>query len=195
MRKKNKFKIETVHFFGEEIMSNHKHSIWPGLILIIIGALLLVHKLTPYSFGWYEIYPLILIALGALIFVSVIGKRDKGAVFFGTIFFLLGLFFFLRNYDIIPYYYMREVWPTFLIILGLAFGSIFITKPSDWGVLIPAGIFLFLGVVFLLRKLHVIYWDIGDIIADYWPVILIIIGGGIILGALKRSSCCTETNT
>ena len=168
-------------------MSTHKHSIWPGLILIIIGALLLIHKLTPYSFGWYELYPLILIGLGLLFFASIVHKRDKGAVFPGTIVLLLGLFFFLRNYDIIPYYYMR-VWPMFLIILGISFLAIFITKPADWGVLIPAGIFLFLGTVFLLRKFHIIYWDIWDIIADYWPVILIIIGGGIILGALKRQS-------
>jgi len=174
-------------------MSTHKHSIWPGLILILIGALLLVHKLSPYSFGWYEIYPLILMGLGALLFVSVPGKRDKGAVFPGTILFLLGLFFFLRNYDVIPYYYMREVWPIFLIILGLAFVAIFITKPRDWGVLIPAGIFLFLGVVFLLRKFYIIYWDVWDIVSDYWPVILIIIGGGIILGSLKRhQQCCSE---
>lgn len=173
-------------------MSTHKHSIWPGLILIIIGALLLIHKLTPYSFGWYELYPLILIGLGLLFFASIVHKRDKGAVFPGTIVLLLGLFFFLRNYDIIPYYYMREVWPIFLIILGIAFLAIFITKPADWGVLIPAGIFLFLGIVFLLRKFHIIYWDIWDIIADYWPVILIIIGGGIILGALKRQSAMTK---
>ena len=174
------------------MMSTHKHSIWPGLILIVIGALLLVNKLVPYSIGWYEIYPLILMALGVLIFISVIGKQDKGAVFFGTFLVLLGLFFFLRNFDIIPYYYMREVWPIFLIILGLSFVSVFITKPYDWGVLIPGGILLFLGIVFLLRKLHIIYLDIGDIIADYWPVILIIIGGGIILGALKKQPYSTE---
>jgi len=167
-------------------MSTHKHSIWPGLILIVIGALLLVNKLVPYSIGWYEIYPLILIAIGVLIFISVIGKRDKGAVFFGTFLSLLGLFFFVRNFDIIPYYYMREVWPIILIILGLSFVSVFITKPADWGVLIPGGILLFLGIVLLLEKLHIIYLDIGDIIADYWPVLLIIIGGGIISGALKR---------
>ncbi len=174
------------------MMSTHRHSILPGLILIIIGALLLVNKLVPYSIGWYEIYPLVLMAIGVLIFVSVIDKRDKGAVFFGTFFFLLGLFFFLRNFDIIPYYYMREVWPIILILLGLSFLSLFIAKPGDWGVLIPGGILLFLGIAFLLRKLHIIYLDIGDILADYWPVILIIIGGGIILGALRRQPCCTE---
>ena len=167
-------------------MSTHKHSLLPGLILILIGAILLINKLTPYSFGWDEIYPLILIAIGVLIFISIIGKRDKGPIFFGTIFFLIGLFYFIRNYEIISHYYMRAEWQTFLVILGLAFLSVFLVKPSDWGVLIPAGIFLFLGAGSLLRKFHIIYWDLGDIISDYWPIILIIIGGRIILGALKR---------
>ncbi len=175
-------------------MSTHKHSLLPGLILILIGAVLLVNKLTPYSFGWDEIYPLILIAIGILILISVIGKRDRGAVFFGTIFFLIGLFYFIKNYELISHYYMRAEWQTFLIILGLAFCSVFVVKPSDWGVLLPASIFLLLGIGFLLRKFHIIYWDIGDIISDYWPVILIIIGGGIIAGALKRQPCCTETS-
>ncbi len=175
-------------------MNPHKNSIWPGLILILIGALLLVHKLTPFSFGWYEIYPLILIALGVLIFGSVIGKREKKAVFFGTFLFLLGAFFLLRNYDIIPYYYLREVWPIILIILGLSFLSIFIVKPSDWGLLVPALIFLFLGVIFLLQRFHIIYWDVWDNIVYYWPVILIIIGGAIIIGALKKQPNHKQVN-
>jgi len=175
-------------------MSTHKHSIWPGLILILIGALLLVNKLTHYYLGWYEIYPIILIAIGVLIFISVIGKQDKGAVFFGTFLFLLGVFFFLRNFDIIPYYYMREVWPIILVILGFSFFSVFITKPGDWGALIPAGILILFGGAVLLKKLDIIYLDIGDLIADYWPLILIIIGVGIVLGALKRQPLGSERN-
>ncbi len=175
-------------------MSKNKNSIWPGLILILIGVLLLVHKLTPYSFRWDRVYPLILIAVGVLIFVSVIGKRDKGSVFFGTFLFLLGAFFLLRNYDIIPYYYVREVWPIILIILGLSFFSVFIAKPSDWGVLIPALIFLFFGGIFLLRRLHIIYWNVWDNVINYWPLILIIIGGAIIVGALKRKPVQKQLN-
>jgi len=165
-------------------MSSHKHSIWPGLILILIGAILLIHKLIPDAFSWSKIHPLIFMALGVLLYVAILGRQNKGAVFPATILFLLGLFYFVRNYDIIDYY--DELWPVLSIILGLAFVSIFITKPANWGVLIPAGIFLFLGVVFLLRKFYIIYWDVWDLVSDYWPVILIIIGGGIILGSLKR---------
>jgi hypothetical protein len=173
-------------------MSHHRPSILPGLILIVIGALLLIQKLTPFSLGWYEIYPLILMGLGVLFFTAIFGKKDKGAVFPGTILFLLGLFFFLRNFDIIPYYFVREVWPIILIIIGIAFLAVFITKPQDWGVLIPGGTLLFLGTMFLLRRLHIIYWDIGDIVADYWPAAIIVVGIGIIVGSLKQRQCCSE---
>ena len=167
-------------------MSSHRHSLWPGLILILLGALLLMRKLTPYSFGFYEIYPIVIMGIGVLLFVSVIGKRDKGAIFPGTILLLLGLFFFLRNYDLVPYRYVRDIWPMLLVILGIAFLAVFLTKPSDWGVLIPAATFLFFGIVLLLNRLDVFYLDVWDIIADYWPIALIVVGAGIILGSFKR---------
>lgn len=167
-------------------MYTHKQTIWPGLLLIVIGVLLLINKLTPFYFGWYEIYPIILIGLGILFFISGSRKQDGGSVFPGTIFLLLGAFFVLRNYDLIPHYYLRPTYAYILIILGLAFFAMYLTKPGDWGVLIPAGILLFFGLIVLLKRFDIIYWEIRDIVYDYWPVVLIIIGGGIILGTLKK---------
>ncbi|MFZ5515684.1 MAG: LiaI-LiaF-like domain-containing protein [Candidatus Zhuqueibacterota bacterium] len=167
-------------------MSEHKKSIWPGVLLVVFGAILLVNRLTPYHFGWSEIYPLVLLGFGVVLLSSVFAKKDKGAVFPGTILFLLGLFFFLRNFDIIDYYHISDVWPIFFIIFGLGFIAIFITKPSDWGVLIPAAIFLFLGAMFWLNIRTELIWDVWYLVADYWPVVLILIGGGILLGGLKK---------
>lgn len=170
---------------GGKTMSAHKKSMLPGLLLIIFGVILLINRLAPYHFSWRELYPLILIGLGVLFFASVFNKKNKGAVFPGTILLLLGLFFFIRNYFNIGVY-GHEIGPVFLIVFGLAFFAVFITKPSDWGVLIPAGIFLFLGAMFWLRIHTDFYWDVWDVVADYWPVILIIIGGAIILSSLKK---------
>lgn len=169
-------------------MSNHKSSLWPGVILIIIGALLLVNKLTDISFGWYQIYPVIFVALGIMFFVSVINRQNKGAVFPGTILLLMGVFFVLRNWDLVPYRYVRDVWPAMSAILGLAFLALFLVKPRDWGVLIPASIFLFFGGAIWLDKLDIIYIDIWDIWRDYWPALLILIGIGIIVGSLTKQS-------
>ena len=167
-------------------MSAHRNSIFPGLALIIIGGLLLIHKFFPGLFDMSNFYPLILMGLGVWLIGSIKGRKDKGAVFPGTIIFLLGFFYFLRSYDLIEYYSLGEVWPIMLIIVGLGFGALFITKPSDWGVLVPGGVLVFLGVVFLLREFYIIRLDIADIITDFWPIILIVIGGGIVLGSLRK---------
>ncbi len=167
-------------------MSTQRPSLLPGLILIAIGAVLLVNKLTPYSIGWDEIYPLILILLGLLIFKTVLHKRDKGGVFIGALLFLLFAYFIVKNYDIVPYEYVREVWPIIMIILGLSFLSVFIFSPKDWGPVIPGGILLFIGTIVLLRRLDLLNLDFGEIISDYWSITLILIGGAIIFGALKK---------
>ena len=167
-------------------MDTSKSSIWPGLILIIIGSILLLYKLDIFDFGWYQIYPVIMMGLGILFFTSIAGKNQKGAVFPGTILFLLGLFFFLRNYEIVPYDYVRHVGPVVLIIVGLAFFAVFLTKPSDWGALIPSAVLVVIGSSLLLRKFHVIYWNVWDVITMYWPIFLIVIGAGIIFRSFGR---------
>jgi len=167
---------------------SNKSSMFPGLLLIIVGAALLLNKLMPDFMGWRNVYPIILIGLGISMILSASCKEktDKGAVFPGTILFLIGIFFFLRNYELVEYYYVREIWPIFIIIVGIGFLALFIAKPSDTGVLIPAVILIFFGGVSLLDKLYIIDLEIWEIVADYWPVILIFIGASIIFGSLKR---------
>ena len=165
-----------------------KSSLLPGLLLIVVGAILLLNKLLPDFLDWRNVYPLILIGFGILMILSASCKHktDKGAVFPGTILFFIGLFFFLRNFGLVEYYYVREIWPIFIIIFGLGFLALFIAKPTDRGSLIPAGLFIFFGIFFLLNKLNIIDLELWEIFIDYWPVILIIIGGSIILGSVKK---------
>jgi len=165
-------------------MNQSKTSYLPGIFLIILGGILLIHQLDIFYFSWSQIYPVIFLLLGLYLYASLFTRKSAGAVFWGTVFFLLGLFFSLRNYDIIDYYYMYDLWPILLLIFGIAFIALFILKPEDWGVLIPAGILLFFGSVFLLRNLHL--WQAQEIIEQYWPIILILIGLGIISKNIKK---------
>lgn len=167
-----------------------KASLFPGIFLIFFGAILLLNKIIPDLISWRHIYPVTLIGLGLwwLLSAGCYHKKDKGGIFPGTILFFIGLFFLLRNFDIVPYYYVRDIWPIFLIIFGLGFVASFFAKPTDWGVLIPGAIFLFLGVFFLLKMYYIIDWELWELIGDYWPVLLILIGGSIILGSLRRKT-------
>ncbi|OQX85344.1 hypothetical protein B6D60_08030 [candidate division KSB1 bacterium 4484_87] len=163
-------------------------SLTPGIFLIFLGLILLAYKLMPDFLGWREIYPLILLALGLWLIIEALlpNKKERGAIFPGTILFLFGLFFFLRNFEFVPYYYLRDVWPVLLVILGLAFLSLYLVNPRDQGSLIPAGLFLFFGIVLLLNKLHIVNWQIGDLISKYWPVALILVGAGLIASNMRR---------
>ena len=86
--------------------SKNKSAAFPGLMLIIIGSLLLLNKLFPGYLTWRHAYPLVLLTIGLMMIISVFSrsKRDKGAVFPGTILFFIGLFFFLRNFELVEYY-------------------------------------------------------------------------------------------
>jgi phage shock protein C len=48
--------------------------LWPGLILIIIGLIFLAHNMW-WWFGWGDIWPLLLIAVGAFILVKAINNN------------------------------------------------------------------------------------------------------------------------
>jgi len=163
------------------------YSIIPGIILIAIGTLLLLNRLDIYYFRWATLYPIILMFLGAIFMSRAFGGRDKGAIFPGTILFLVGLFFFLRNNYWLPFYYFRDSWPVFVLIIGIAFVALYAVKPYDWGVLIPGGLFLLLGSAFLLDRLHYLPWGVREILGQLWPVALIILGIAILVGSLKRS--------
>ncbi|MFQ5825000.1 MAG: LiaI-LiaF-like domain-containing protein [bacterium] len=170
-------------------MAEREKSYIPGIILIVIGTFLLLHQLDVFYLRWRNIFPIILLALGTLFFISIITRKDKGAAFPATVLIVLGLFFFLRNYGYfsVDYYFYEweEFWPIFLIAFGLGFIVLYFFKPEDWGVLIPGGVLLFFGVLFFLRTTGLFYWR--DF-ADFWPLILIAIGISIVISNLKKKT-------
>jgi len=170
-------------------MATNRSSIAPGVILIMVGTLLLLDRLGIFAFGWFRLYPLLLLGIGLLFYGKL--PRDRGAVFPGTIFFLLGVFYVLRNYIFyrsyaFPYYF-EEHWPVYLIIVGLAFVAMYLFRPKDWGVLIPAGVLLFFGVMFFLNTYDYLGWHSWRVVGRYWPVILIALGVMIVVNSLRRS--------
>ena len=162
-----------------------RRGIFPALILILVGVVFLLRQF--HVFHWHEIWPLLLVGVGLLLFCSVLGKRDKGAVFPGTILILVGAFFFLWKHYYLPWY-MDEMWPVFPLIVGLAFFVLFLFNPSDWGVLIPAAILMFISAIFFADNFGAFPWSAWDVIGRTWPVIFIVIGIFLLLGHRRRKS-------
>jgi len=167
-------------------MNNKFSSIVVGVIFIVFGTILLLDKLGIIYFTWDEGFPFILMALSVLAFVSV-AKGKKNNAFWGTTLGILGIFFFLQNYEIIHYLWIGETWPVYLIAIGLGFIVLYFFKPQDWGVLIPGGILTFLGAVFFLETLDLSWYTIKHI-KNFWPLILILIGLGLISSSLAKKA-------
>lgn len=170
-------------------MAEREKSFIPGIVLIIIGTVFLFNELNIFYFRWRHLYPLLMLGGSALFFTSMFTKKEKGAIFPASVLLILGLFFFMRNFDIFSldyyFYYIEDFWPIFLVALGSGFVALFFVRSEDWGVLIPGSILLFLGVIFFLRNTGLIYWQ--DF-ADYWPVVLIVIGLSIVVRSLTNKA-------
>ncbi len=165
-------------------MSNSKASIVPGILIILLGSVLFVHEMDWFHFDWYNLYPLIFLLMGAALILISILDRNHNPMFWGTILLLLGVLFLMRNYGYLNYFSFREVWPVFLIIIGLAFVTSFLLRPNDLGMLIPAGFLIIPGSALLLRKLH--FWAAYEYVANFWPLLIVLVGVVIVVKSLKK---------
>ncbi len=170
-------------------MNRNYSSLVVGLIFILIGAGLLLDRLHLFMFGWMQIYPIIFLIIAAASFFNAASGK-KNSAFWGGIFAVLGLFFLLRNFDIIGFFWFSEFWPIFLIALGVGFLVLYIFNPRDWGMLVPGFILTFIGGLFALDSMSLIE-DAFDLVYDfmsiYWPLALVLLGIGLILNSLRTT--------
>ncbi|HPG42095.1 MAG TPA: DUF5668 domain-containing protein [bacterium] len=171
-------------------MRSRFSSIATGVLFIIIGIILLLNKLDVINFGWDEALPFLFIALSVLSFFSAFTGK-KGNSFWGGFFGILGVFYLLQNYDVFDYFWFGDTWPVFMLAFGIGFIVMFLFNPRDWGVLIPGGIFTFLGLVFFLESLD-LAWITMRVIKNLWPLILVLIGIGIITSSLSKQRHISE---
>ena len=156
-----------------------------GIVLVVIGAALLLRQLRIVRVDAATFVFFGLIAYGGTMIVRSYVMNIRQSLFFGSLCFFSGVLLVLGKYDVVensPFIYV----PGFLIVFGLAFLMLFVFNFSDYHLLVPALIFIGIGVAFMLTEVG--YWyvsDVKDVIRMYWPVALILFGGLILL---KRSS-------
>jgi hypothetical protein len=168
-----------------EHFERRRRGLFPSLFLIFIGIVFLLRSF--HLFQWHDVWPVLLFGVGLLLFLSAFGRRDKGAVFPGTILVLVGTFFFLWKNYYLPWY-MDELWPIFPLVVGVAFFVLFLFSPRDWGVLIPAAILTFVSAIFFLNNFGTLPWSVWEVIGKTWPIILIVIGVLILASHTRRKT-------
>ena len=92
-------------------------------------------------------------------------RTNYGLLMPGTILTVIGLLFFactMNGWD-----QMQHLWPLFIMAPGLGFVMMYMFGKQERGLLIPAGILIGLGLIFLLEATESEY---------LWPIVLILAG-------------------
>ncbi len=144
-----------------------------GFSLIALGLILL--GVQQELFHWETIWPFALIIPGIIFFTSYLrNQKNYGVLMPGTILTVIGVYFlFLIEYG---WYHMENFWPIFVLAPGLGFFAMFIAtglKKSYW---IPGSILTAIAFIFFSDA-----WEV----AEYWPVILILVGLYLIYTGIK----------
>jgi hypothetical protein len=168
-------------------MSDKRGSILPGIFLIVVGVWFLLVRFEIIENYRYRIYSVTIIILALFLLIEAFRNSNSSALFWGVTILVIGGFFSMRNFGIIPHYYFNRFWPILLIGVGSGFFSLFIFDPRDWGVLIPAFILIFFGIGLSIRSFSNLSWNWDFIIEKYWPIPLILIGMGILLKGVSKT--------
>jgi hypothetical protein len=153
---------------------------WFGLILVVLGVVLLLRKWYLIDIDFSTILWGGLCLIGFTGVVRGFGANTRGRVFGNTVLFLYGLFFLLRSIDALEIR-SHMFFPVTFLVFGIAFLMMYLCELKDWYLLIPAFILGGIGAAFILANLGYLYaWEIWDVVTDYWPVVLILIGVSIL---------------
>lgn len=147
--------------------------IFLAIALIAVGLVLLLNNLgmgvLPRKL---ELWPVLLMALGAAVGADAVRNKEKDPLFGAVILFFVGLLFLLMESGYLPGG-LAKLWPVFVIILGMAFMSNSFMSGTARGLVI--GI-IYAAVGFVLLASAYGKLSIKVDLVTYWPVILIVLG-------------------
>jgi hypothetical protein len=162
------------------IVKFKEQHVWPGIVLILIGGMMLLDRMNVLQWEWWAVVWAAVTVLGAAKIVQGVARRKSGKVFWGTVFFLLGglqVLDYAGLLDSYPHYMVPFSLPVILATLGIAFIAMFLVHPREWQLLVPAVAFLGLGTVMILSDFGMIDREgVVDAVRSYWPVALIVFG-------------------
>lgn len=147
-----------------------------GIILVIVGTLILLSRFHILHLAFWTIFWPAIMILGLIGVGRGFAQNRRGKIFWSTVWFLYGLFFFLRTSDFFEVH-THMIVPATFIVFGIAFFMTYLNNVKDWFFLIPAFISAGVGTLFILADLdYLSYWEVADSVHTYWPVVLILFG-------------------
>jgi len=157
------------------------HVSWFGVALILFGAAMLLSKLHIFHIEFMQVFWSLVMLVGISKVTQGFSRNYQGKIFWGTVFFLAGLFFLLHTIDTLEIH--QHMLPSALfLILGIAFSMTYLNNVRQWHLLIPALVLGGIGTAFVLAEFgYLSRWDVWEAARTYWPLALILLGLAIIL--------------
>ncbi|HXX62874.1 MAG TPA: DUF5668 domain-containing protein [Bacteroidota bacterium] len=151
-----------------------------GVVLIAVGLTMLLHRLNVVWIPWRTTIFFLVAAVGAVKLYNGIALKSKGKVFWGMIWFTVGLGLLLDTtyaINLTPGLAVSGL----MIAVGLGFMLMFGVRRSQWFHIVPGLIFLAAGSLFLAGELgYLSSWDVAGFCETYWPVGLILFGAALL---------------
>jgi peptidoglycan/LPS O-acetylase OafA/YrhL len=163
-------------------MNNRRGALVPGLVLIALGLWFLADALGVQMPGLGDLWPIFPLGFGVAMLAQFLlgGRREEGLVFTGIVGVLTGAFFFAITLGPLSWGDLGRYWPVFPLIAGVAFLAQWLVRPGERGLLVPALGGLAVGGIGLLFTLNLLGDATGRLIANFWPVVLILLGIGLL---------------
>ena len=169
-------------------MRNRRGALIPGLVLILLGGWLLATTLGVRLPDLDQLWPILPLSFGlaSLVQFFVDGRRSPGLIFTGVASALLGAFFLTITLGPLAWGDLDRYWPVFVLIGGVAFLAQWLARPGEFGLLVPALLALLVGGGALALTLGYVQPAISAQILRLWPVLLIVLGVGLLASYALR---------
>ena len=177
-------------------MMRKTNSLLLAVVLILLGLWFLAQNMGIALPGLEQLWPIFVVLGGLSALTAYFSGRDTdpGQLFVGIAALGMGLFFFLFTLHVrlpvlgrVAWSDMSWMWPTFLLIAGVAFGGQFVLSGfKNPGVLVPGVLSLGVGLVSFAFTLELLNRALAFRLLKFWPVILIILGLGALVQTLSR---------
>ena len=159
-----------------------------GVILLSLGVLLLISKAGVFDVDFNRLVGFMVVVAGGFMAIDNFAKSDQNRLFWGVVLFLSGLLILLVSYSFVPESW-DKIWPSVLIIPGLAFLMLFFSRPEEIMVLVVAAAFVVTGGAGLLVGRF--NFDLEGYLSDPFrvavPVAIVLAGFYVIWKNLSRN--------
>lgn len=115
-----------------------------GLFLLLFGVLLLMSRAGVINLNFTRIAAFAVLIVGAFEAITAFAYSNQRRLFWGSILFLTATLVLLVSYEYIPDAW-SQIWPSALMIPGLAFLMLFFSNPREYSLLLIAALFVIVG--------------------------------------------------